>query len=132
MACALPAFRLRDETPVEWTVKPGAAAQVRYTVSQPQVPAGSTVDVDCEIVDSFGNLVEPSGVEVVFTPRSDGLSSRDGRRYTVTEIGRFDVTCVVPGVAQTVSAPLMVTPGPASELSVAAFPTSRSTEPARF
>ncbi|MEE2788389.1 MAG: hypothetical protein VX589_13685 [Myxococcota bacterium] len=122
VACTVPAFGLRDETPVLWTVKGGKPAQVRTEVAPSQIRAGENVNVQCDVTDSFGNLLNLTGVEVTFNPEPEAISTRDGFQFSLTSVGVFDVACSVEGAASSVPARLQVLPGPANRLFVTRVP----------
>ena len=81
-----------------------------------------SVIVQCDITDSFGNELDGSGIDVLFNPEPDGLSTRDGFQFSLTSVGVYDVACQVDGAASSVPARLQVLPGPATEILVTRVP----------
>lgn len=95
-ACKLDDPSIADQTPVELTVTPGAAAATAAALEPTQTTAGEAATVTCTVTDEFGN--ETADAATVQVEPADGVTV-DGTAVTGNKAGELEVTCAVAGVA---------------------------------
>lgn len=105
-----------DPTPAVLTVVPGTPAKVVAVPEVASAPAGSLVEVDCEVFDAFGNPITTETTEVAVEP-TPGVSV-NGHTLGLGKIGTYSVECSVIGYkdAESIPAEIKVTYGPAKSL----------------
>lgn len=109
VTCTAPALGLRDGTPARWDVFPGPPARLVTSLDRSAITAGETVTATCTAEDAVGNPVDVSAATVEVLPA--GVRALvAGRDLTVETAGRLSVGCRLPGVLETVDAPLAVAP----------------------
>lgn len=90
VACQTADGSVKDGSPANVTVKPGAIAKVVTTLELDTIPAGDKAGVTCTATDAYGNSVIDSGMTVVGDP--EGLTW-DGNAVGGTKAAVYDVTC---------------------------------------
>lgn len=109
VTCTAPALGLRDGTPARWDVFPGPPARLITSLDRAAIVAGDTVTATCVAEDAVGNAVDVADATVEILPV--GVRAQiAGRDLTVETAGRLSVGCRLPGVVETVDAPLAVAP----------------------
>lgn len=105
-----------DPTPAILTVVPGDPAKVVAIPEVNSAPAGSLIEVDCDVVDGYGNPISTEATEVSVEP-TPGVSV-NGHTLGLGKIGKYSVECSVVGYkdAESVPADINVTFGPPKSL----------------
>ena len=107
VACA--SGEVVDASPVEIEVRPGPAASTVATLTPEVTAAGEGTDVDCEVRDAFGNVVEDGAPVVAALPPED--VAIDEMHLSTWRAGTYEVTCVVDGADLAEAATWTVEPG---------------------
>ena len=121
VACAIPALSLIDPTPAELTIWPGEPYATIATASRPSLPAGESIDVECEVFDEWMNPIYDAEPVVMTDPSGGGILVTD---YNIwfERTGIFLITCDLPGVVKAYADSVEVTPGLPASLSVTLVP----------
>jgi hypothetical protein len=129
VACKLANSDIVDPTPEEVQVVPGPVHGSFAEVIPPEITAGESSEVQCLIVDAYGNTIEPSSEQislfsVVVEPSKD--VSISGMSISTTVAGDYEVLCGVADVEalEAEGASWVVTPGRIVQLELRLDPDS--------
>lgn len=120
IACALPDYRLTDETPAIVEITPGDPAYVVTHLALDSIEAGEYADVSCEVFDAWGNPIYDASPGARSEPAHEGNTFADLEGH-FTHAGEFDVYCDLPG-AVSHGETLEVRPGLPADLVISRVP----------
>ena len=115
---------LFDQTPSDWEVRPGPPEEVITNLSDVEVLAGDSVEVECVLWDAYGNLTTSDELEIQIDPAPARIDRMNAHQFSIQTAGNYDITCHIPGVRTVHPASLYVDPNLPASLSVEFIPNT--------